>query len=136
MPSAPERKSSLPYRWHLTRLSMRVRAGVLDADDRQHLADLLLQLGHGLPLSKALPIPRGRPSSPEHDEWVYEMAIANLPPAKGGQGLTVQQAIAEQAAKRNKSHETVEKAWKSQRGRVIRRAVNRNAPRGYEIGPI
>lgn len=126
----------MPYRWHLTRLSMRVRAGALDADDRQHLADLLLKLGYGVPLSKALPIPRGRPASPEHDEWVYEIAIANLPTAKGGRGLTVQQAIEEQAAKRNKSHDTVEKAWNSRRGLVIRGAVKRNAPMGYEIGPI
>lgn len=110
---------------------MRVRAGALDDDDRQHLADLLLQLGHGVPLSKALPTPRGRPPSPEHDEWVYEVAIANLPTEKGGQGVTVQQAIEKQAAKRNKSYEAIEKAWKSQRGRVIRRQVKRCAPRGY-----
>lgn len=115
---------------------MRVRAGALDDGDRQHLADLLLRLGHGVPLSKAFPTPRGRPPSPEHDEWVFEIAIANLPTEQGGQGLTVQQAIEQQAAKRNKSYETVEKAWKSQRGRVIRLEVKRSAPKGYEIGPI
>lgn len=104
--------------------------------DQEHLANLLLQLGHGKTLNQVLGVQRGRPVDPERDEWVYEIAIANLPPAKGGGGLTVQQAIEEQAAKRNKSYDTVEKAWKSQRGKVIRRAVKRNAPKGYEIGPI
>ncbi len=64
------------------------------------------------------------------------MAIAKLPPGKGGRGLTQQQAIEEQAAQRNKSFDAIEKAWKSPRGRVIRKAVKRNAPRGYEMGPI
>lgn len=136
MPSAPKRNSPFPYRWYLTRLSMRVRAGALDPEDREQLANLLLQLGCGVPLSEALPIRRGRPSSPEHDECIYEIAIANRPPAQGGRGLTVQKAIEEQAAKHNKSYDTIEKAWKSPRGQVIRRAVKRNAPRGYEIGPI
>lgn len=137
MPSVPKRKSSpLPYRWPLIRLSMHVRAGTLSEQEREQLANILLQLGYGKPLNQVLGVRRGRPGDPARDEWVYEIAIATLPPAKGGRGLTVQQATEEQAEKRNKSYETVEKAWKSLRGQVIRRAVKRNAPRGYEIGPI
>ena len=137
MPSIPKRKASpLPHSWRLIRLSMHVRAGTLSAQDREHLANLLLQLGYGKALHQVLDVQRGRPVDPARDEWIYEIAIANLPPTKGGRGLTVQQAIVEQAAKRNKSYDTVEKAWKSQRGKVIRRAVKQNAPKGYEIGPI
>lgn len=137
MPSTPKRKASpLPHSWPLLRLSMHVRAGTLSVRDREHLANLLLQLGYGKTLNQVLGVQRGRPVDPERDEWVYEIAIANLPPAKGGRGLTVQQAIEEQAAKRNKSYDTVEKAWNSQRGKVIRRAVKQNGPKGYEIGPI
>ncbi len=109
---------------------------MLDDDDRQHLAYLLMQLGYGVPLTKIFKIPRGRPLSIEHEEMAYEIAIAILPVAKGGQGLKVDKAKRQVAAQHNKSLDAVEKAWKSKSGKVIKRAVRRNAPRGYEIGPI
>lgn len=115
---------------------MHVRAGTLTPEENARLADFLLKLANGKSLNQAMGPIRGRPIDPERDEWVYEIAIAIRPPEQGGQGLGVDNAICEQAKKRNKAFDTIEKAWKSKRGRAIRSAVARNAPKGYEIGPI
>ena len=104
---------------------MRLRAGCLDHDERDQLANLLLQLAYGVPLSQATGVTRGRPSSPEHDEWVYEIATANLPKERGGEGKTLSAAIEAVADKYGKSFEAVEKAYKSRRGMNMRRAVKR-----------
>lgn len=137
MSSIPKRKNSLPpYRTPLILLSMRVRAGTINDKEREVLANILLQLGYGKTLNQALGVRRGRPIDPERDGWVYNIAIAALPVAHGGRGLTVQDAIEQESVTQNKSYETIEKAWKSRRGRIIRHAVKRNAPKGYEIGPI
>ncbi|CAN1523350.1 hypothetical protein MCEREM21A_01166 [Sphingomonadaceae bacterium] len=137
MPGIPSRKTSPPpHRWPLIRLAMHVRAGTLTAEENVRLADFLFKLAHSRSLNQAMKPIRGRPIEPERDEWVYEIAIAIRPREQGGQGLTVENAICEQAKKRNKAFDTIEKAWKSKRGRAIRSAVARNAPKGYEIGPI
>jgi hypothetical protein len=126
-----KRKLSRPtYAWDLIRLSMHVRSGTLDDDDRERLANILLQLGYGKTLNEVMGVRRGRPVDPSKDEWVYEIAIASLPLAKGGRGITIEQAIAEEADKRGKAFDTVEKAWKSKRGRAMRRAVKATAPEG------
>jgi hypothetical protein len=133
---AEHQKSVPPYRWPLIRLAMRVEAGGLSEQERKQLAYILRQLAGGKSLSQTFGVRPGRRVDLSLDELVYEMAIAILPTNQGGRGLTVEQAKVEQAQKRNKSYDAIEKAWKSARGKVLRRAVKRNAPMGYEIGPI
>ena len=131
------RKTSKPaYAWDLIRLSMHVRSGTLSDGDRHRLASILLQLGYGKQLNEIMDLRRGRPIDPSKDEWVYEIAMANRPVGKGGRGITVEQAIAEAAERLGKSFDTVEKVWKSKRGRAIRRAVKATAPKGYQVSSI
>ncbi len=115
---------------------MWVQAGALTDEDREQVAYILRQLAGGKPLSQAMGVRPGRRVDLSLDELVYEMAIAIRPTSQGGRGLTVEEAKEEQVAKRKKSYDAVERAWKSARGKAVRRAVKRSAPRGYEIGPI
>lgn len=121
-------KATPTYRYLFRVLAGKLEVGALSQAERAGLAKLLRGLAEGLTVNELLGIknPAHRPKGMETEQRIFDVAVLQLPKKHGGGGLRKDAAIEEVAKIHNKSVETINDEYKSDRGKKIRAMVKEN----------
>jgi|LauGreSBDMM110SN_4_FD.fasta_scaffold15947_3 hypothetical protein len=121
-------KSAPIYRYQIRVLAGKLENGSLSEVEKAGLAKMLRELGDGLTVDEIFNIENKphRPQGMELEQRIFDVAVLQLPEKHGGGGLTKVKAIEEVAKIYNKSANTIEDDYKSDRGKKIRALVKSN----------
>lgn len=116
------------YRYQFRVLAGKLEKGSLTQDEIFGLAKLLRGLGEGLTVNEIFDIknPAHRPQGMQLEQRIFDVAVLQQPKKHGGCGLKKDAAIAEVAQLHNKSVDTINDEYKSDRGKKIRALVKSN----------
>jgi hypothetical protein len=116
------------YRYQFRVLAGKLEKGSLSQTERVGLAKLLRGLGEGFTVNEILDIknPAHRPQGMQLEQRIFEVAVLQLPKKHGGCELKKDAAIEEVAKIHNKSVDTINDEYKSDRGKKIRELVKSN----------
>lgn len=125
------------------RLLLRVWAGkvernLLSKADAAELAKLLRRFADGESIDDAFGIwrPANRPTDPTLAQRHHEMAVMRLSVELGGEGKSYRETIDEIARRYNKSPETIEEDYKSDRAKRVRSEVKASGELAKAAGAV
>ena len=121
-------KAKPTYRYQFRVLAGKLEKGSLSQAERVGLAKLLRGLGEGFTVNEILDIqnPAYRPPGMQLEQRIFDVAVLQLPKKHCGGGLKKDAAIEEVGKIHNKSVDTINDEYKSDRGRKIRELVKSN----------
>ena len=122
------KKSAPVYRYQLRVLAGKLEKSALTHAERAGLAKLLQGLAEGYSINEILDIepPAHRPKGWDLEQRIFDVAVLQLPKKHGGGGLKKEFAIEEVARIHNKTAQTINDDYKSDRGKKIRAMVAAN----------
>jgi hypothetical protein len=122
------KKSAPVYRYQLRVLAGKLEKSALTHAERAGLAKLLQGLAEGYSINEILDIepPAHRPKGWDLEQRIFDVAVLQLPKKHGGGGLKKEFAIEEVARIHNKTAQTINDDYKSDRGKKIRAMVKTN----------
>ena len=108
-------------------LAAKVERGVLSKEEAIGLAKILRMLAEEQSIDQIFHInnPAHRPKSSEVNQRLFDLEVLRLPRKHGGEGLKLQEAVAEISKIHNKSEHTVWDNYKSPLGKTVRAEVKK-----------
>ena len=121
------KNSSNPMRFPLRILAAKVERSGLTKEEANGLAKALRLLADGQSIDQIFGIknPAHRPQSPKVNQRLFDLEMLKLPRQHGGEGLKLEDAVAEISRLHNVSESTVWDNYKSPLGKVIRAEVKK-----------
>ena len=122
------KKAAPTYRYQLRVLAGKLEKSALTQTERAGLAKLLRGLAEGYSINEIFDIepPAHRPKGWDLEQRIFDVAVLQLPKKHGGGGLKKELAIEEVAKIHNKTAQTINDDYKSDRGKKIRAMVKTN----------
>ena len=121
------KNSSNPMRFPLRILAAKVERSDLTKKEANGLAKVLRLLADGQSIDQIFGIknPAHRPKKPDVNQRLFDLELLRIPTKHGGEGLNLENAVAEISRLHKVSESTVWDNYKSPLGKVIRAEVKK-----------